>query len=105
MNAQAAMEPEFSDTGLPVLLRQLQDAAASAISRRNKQQVVIAPDGRADVQSPISRMWMAPEQLAVIRVNAGDHLPHKSDELVLPVNVDDDRRRRSHIQSPILPGD
>src|SRR5262249_3528868 len=49
-------------------------------------------------------MWMTPEQVAIVRIDSGDDFTEKRDQLVLAIDVHDDRRRRRHVERLILPG-
>ena len=72
------MKPEFFSGRLAVFLRQLQNAAAAAVCRRNKQQIVVAPNRRTDIQSPLGNVRMTPKQFAVVGIDAGNNFAQKA---------------------------
>src|SRR5581483_5745031 len=92
MHAHQAVKPDLFNHSPAAVSLQPEDAAAAVITRRDEEQIVFAPDRRGRVEAEIGLVRMAPQQVALVRVNADDLAMHKRDELLLAVNVDEDRR-------------
>src|ERR1043166_2247454 len=103
MDPHSVCEPELLHGGLACLLGKLQQAAASAVSRSAEQQLSFRPHRQADVQAPVSLMGMAPKQAAVFRIESCNNIAQENHELILPIHVDDERRRRRGSQALLLP--
>src|SRR6266511_6202872 len=89
MHAHSTAGPQFFDCGIATGLIELQRARAAAVGRRNEEDVACAPNGRSDVQSPVARMWVTPEQFAAIRIKTDDLFGEDDDKLILAVDVDE----------------
>ena len=101
VDAHAIAGPSLGDRGLARRLAQLQRAAAGPVRRRNQQQVIgRRPHRRADVEAPVGAMRMAPQRLAVGRIEAGDPIAAEEDDLRLTIDRDQHRRRRRYATSP-----
>ena len=61
------------------------------------------PDRRADVQAKVGPVRMAPQRAAARRIEAGHPLAGEQHELLLAVDVDQDRRRGRHLEVARLP--
>src|ERR1043165_8179014 len=105
MHAHQPAGPYFFDARFIAGATELQHAAAAVVTARDEQQVVGAPNRRARVQAEVDRMRMTPKQVAVVWIDAYDFAKHERHELVLPVNVDDDRRRSRVFEVVFLPRD
>src|SRR5262245_57119136 len=98
MHTHTATGPQLFDRCLAARLLQLQRATAAAVGRRDEENVVSAPQWLCDVQAPIALVWVFPEQFAVIGIQSDNVIGEDCDELVLPINLDERRRRGRKIE-------
>ena len=92
MNSHQPIGPHFLNRRLVSGAAQLDDTAAAVVSARHEQLVVRSPNRCAGVQAVLYWMRMTPQQVTVVGIDANDLAPHERDELILTVDVDDDRR-------------
>ncbi len=88
MHAHAVVRPDFGGRGFAVNARQPDHATAAVVCRGNEQQMVTAPHGRADVESPACLVRIGPEYPAVGWVDAHHVIAHGRHKLVLAIQVD-----------------
>ena len=84
----------FGD-GRPVAVPRQPEAAGAETARAVEEQIAVAPDGRADVRAFLVAMRVAPQQIAVVRIEAEHALEQERDDLLLAVDLDEKRRRIS----------
>ena len=97
--------PELADRCAAVRLAQLESAAAAAVRRRDHQDVVRSPDGRAHRKAVLCWMRVPPQELTVFRTEPDHFLRRQGDNLGLAIDVDQERRRMGVLEGETLPGD
>lgn len=106
MDAHPVGEPAFGHRRLAAGLPKVEQAAARAVGGRHEERSIRGvPHGRADVETPLRLVRVAPETTPVARIQADDLVATEDDQLGLAVDVDQDRRRRRRREVAGLPGE
>src|SRR5262245_41549422 len=105
MNAHLICEPEFLSFYARSRLYQLQDAGASVVRGRMKQEAILgAPHRRAYVDAAPGWDWIFPQRPSGVRIEGVHAVAGRYDELSFAVEGDEQRSGRRYVgKAPCVP--